>query len=336
VIFLAFIWFLLAAVVTVYSAIKLSTYADVISTKTAMGGLLVGTLLLAGATSLPEVTTSLSAVLIGNNDIAIGNVLGSTLFNLFILACFDLYYRKKKLFLHASKHHIYTAGIGMLLTLLVMVSLLLRIDYTILGLGIDSLLIAGIYLAKILILGRLSKTDQPVTQPETPPLHSTDSSKVTMSVKHAVIGFIIAAIIIMGAGTMLSISGDQIAVITGLGSSFIGSFLVAAATSFPEAVAVFVALRLKNINLAMGSILGSNIFNLFIISGSDVVYRDGAILTTVSNSHLTTAVSIFILSIITTWAVLRKKTSSTFKYVLPSLLVVVIYFVTSYFIFINS
>ncbi|WP_084215563.1 hypothetical protein [Jeotgalibacillus campisalis] len=57
------------------------------------GQLLVGTLLLAGATSLPEVTTSLSAVLIGNNDNAIGNVLGSNLFNVFILACFDAVYR---------------------------------------------------------------------------------------------------------------------------------------------------------------------------------------------------------------------------------------------------
>ncbi|KIL43433.1 hypothetical protein KP77_31390 [Jeotgalibacillus alimentarius] len=108
---MAFVWFLFAAVVTIYAAMKLSTYADVISTKTGMGGLLVGTLLLAGATSLPEVTTSFSAVLIGNNDIAIGNLLGSNLFNVFILACFDLYFRKKQLFLQASNDHLYTAGI---------------------------------------------------------------------------------------------------------------------------------------------------------------------------------------------------------------------------------
>ncbi|TFE04055.1 sodium:calcium antiporter [Jeotgalibacillus salarius] len=333
---MAFVWFILAAAVTVYTAIKLSTYADVISTKTAMGGLFVGTLLLAGATSLPEVTTSFSAVLIGNNNIAIGNLLGSSLFNVFIHACFDLYYRKKQLFLQASHDHVYMAGIGIMMTLLVMASLTLRIDYTIFGLGIDSLLIAGIYLAKILILNRLSKKKKTVTQPEPVHLTSNDSSKITMTVKHATIGFIIAAIVIMGAGTMLSIMGDRIAVITGLGSSFIGSFLVAAATSFPEAVAVFVALRLRNINLAMGSILGSNIFNIFIISGSDLIYRDGAIISSVSSSHLTTAIGIFTLSVITTWAVLRKRVTSSFMYMVPSLLVVVIYFVTSYLIFMNS
>ncbi|WP_404405753.1 sodium:calcium antiporter [Jeotgalibacillus malaysiensis] len=335
---MAFVWFVLAAIVTVYAAMKLSTYADVISTKTAMGGLLVGTLLLAGATSLPEVTTSLSAVLIGNNDIAIGNVLGSNLFNVFILACFDLYYRKKKLFLQASNDHLYTAGLGLLLTLLVMVALTLRIDYTILGMGIDSILIVVIYIAGISIIGRLSKSDQSLPQAEehvtaTP---AKESSEFTMSVKHAVIGFIIAAIVIMGAGTVLSIMGDQIAVITGLGSSFVGSFLVAATTSLPEAVSVLVALRLKNINLAMGSILGSNIFNMLILAGSDLIYREGAIITSVSDSHLTTAIGVTILSVIAIWAVLMKKATSTFKYVLPSLLVVIVYFVSSYLIFVNS
>ncbi|PPA68666.1 sodium:calcium antiporter [Jeotgalibacillus proteolyticus] len=333
---MAFIWFILAAVVTVYAAMKLSAYADVISTKTAMGGLLVGTLLLAGATSLPEVTTSLSAVLIGNNDIAIGNVLGSNLFNIFILACFDLYYRKKKLFLQASNDHLYTAGLGLLLTLLVMVALTLRIDYTILGLGIDSLLIVVIYGAGILIIGRLSKTDQVAPQTDDHIMTPKESVESALSVKHAVIGFIIAAIVIMGAGTVLSIMGDQIAVITGLGSSFIGSFLVAATTSLPEAVSVLVALRLKNINLAMGSILGSNIFNMLILAGSDLIYREGAIITTVSESHLTTAIGVTILSVIMILAVLMKKAASSFTYMMPSLLITVIYFVTSYLIFVNS
>ncbi|TFD99953.1 sodium:calcium antiporter [Jeotgalibacillus sp. R-1-5s-1] len=333
---MVFVWFVLAAVVTVYAAMKLSSYADVISTKTAMGGLLVGTLLLAGATSLPEVTTSLSAVLIGNNDIAIGNVLGSNLFNVFILACFDLYYRKRKLFLQASNDHLYTAGLGLLLTLLVMTALILRLDFTIIGIGLDSLLIAIIYVVGIVVIGRISKNNQTVEPVESHEPIDKTASNFTMTVRHAVIGFIIAAIVIMGAGTVLSIMGDQIAVITGLGSSFIGSFLVAATTSLPEAVSVFVALRLKNINLAMGSILGSNIFNMLILAGSDVIYREGAIIASVSDSHLLTAIGVTVLSIIAIWAVLMKKATSTIKYMLPSILIVIVYFTTSYLIFINS
>ena len=76
-----------------------------------------------------------------------------------------------------------------------------------------------------------------------------------LSPKAAIVSFVIAALIILAAGTALSITGDQIAIITGIGSSFIGSFLIAAATSLPEAISVFVALRLSNVNMAVGAIL---------------------------------------------------------------------------------
>ncbi|WP_227396401.1 sodium:calcium antiporter [Jeotgalibacillus aurantiacus] len=334
---MVFVWFILAAAVTVFAAIKLSTYADVISTKTAMGGLLVGTLLLAGATSLPEVTTSLSAVVIGNPDIAVGNMLGSNLFNLFIIACFDLYYRQRKLFLNASNDHLYTAGLGLLLTIMVLISLLLKIDVSVFNIGLDALIIAIVYIIGMVIISRLPKAPA-IEVPAEPKETKVDkkSAEFTMSVKHAVIGFIVAAIVIMGAGTVLSIMGDEIAVVTGLGSSFVGSFLIAATTSLPEAVSVLVALRLRNVNLALGSILGSNIFNMLILAGSDIFYREGAIISAVSNSHIVTAVAVTILSIVIMSSVLMKKAASTFKYVLPSLIIIVGYFVSSYLIFITQ
>ncbi len=332
---MVFVWFLLAAVVTVYAAIKLSTYADVISTKTAMGGMLVGTLLLAGATSLPEVTTSLSAVVIDNPDIAIGNMLGSNLFNLFIIAGFDLFFRKKRLFLDASNSHLHTASLGLLLTVLTLVALYLRIDTTFLGIGLDAFIIAGAYAIGMIIISKLPENSG--VEQTLPVEEDKDvAASFSMSVKHAVIGFIIAALVIMGAGTVLSIMGDEIAVVTGLGSSFVGSFLIAATTSLPEAVAVFVALRLKNVNLALGSILGSNIFNMLIIAGSDIFYRGGSILSAVSDSHIFTAIGVTLLSIIVMFSVVKKKASSTFSYILPSLLIVIGYFVVSYLIFTGS
>src|SRR5690606_20421649 len=130
---MVFVYFVLAAIVTVIASIKLSQYADVISEKTAMGGMMVGTLLLAGATSLPEVSTSFSAAAIGNADIAVGNMIGSNLFNLFILASFDFLLRRRRILERASKDHLYTAFLGLLLTVLVILSLWLRIDISFLG-----------------------------------------------------------------------------------------------------------------------------------------------------------------------------------------------------------
>lgn len=132
---MVFVYFLIAGIITVYASIKLSEYADVISEKTAMGGMMVGTLLLAGATSLPEVSTSFSAAAIGNADIAVGNMIGSNLFNLFILAGFDFLLRKRRILDRASRDNIYTALLGILLTVLVMLALWLRIDTQILASG---------------------------------------------------------------------------------------------------------------------------------------------------------------------------------------------------------
>ncbi|MFB4165268.1 hypothetical protein ACE1TI_16020 [Alteribacillus sp. JSM 102045] len=91
------------------------TYADIISKQTKLGGMLAGTILLAVATSLPELTSTLSAAVIGNADIAVGNGIGSILFNIFVLFLLDLYFRKKRLFLGVSDNHVYTGIIALIL-----------------------------------------------------------------------------------------------------------------------------------------------------------------------------------------------------------------------------
>lgn len=325
---MAFVYFILAAIVTVFAAVKLSQYADVISEKTSMGGMMVGTLLLAGATSLPEISTSFSAAAIGNADIAVGNMIGSNLFNLFILAAFDFLLRRRRILERASRDHIYTLFLGLLLTVLVILALWLRLDASILGIGLDAWIIALAYIFGMLAINKLPKSEPAATQnlPQTEPANPSAS----LSARAAIARFIAAAIIILGAGTALSITGDQIAVITGIGSSFIGSFLIAATTSLPEAISVFVALRLSNVNMAVGAVLGSNVFNMIILAISDPVYTAGPILSAVSNSHLIIAVGVFFMSLLVLYSLLQKKTISNFKYALPSAIVILIYFIASY------
>jgi len=325
---LAFVYFILAAIVTVFAAVKLSQYADVISEKTSMGGMMVGTLLLAGATSLPEISTSFSAAAIGNADIAVGNMIGSNLFNLFILAAFDFLLRRRRILERASRDHIYTLFLGLLLTVLVILALWLRLDASIFGIGLDALVIALTYIAGMLIINKLPKSEP--AMPQTLPQSEPANPSASLSANAAIVRFIVAAIIILGAGTALSITGDQIAVITGIGSSFIGSFLIAATTSLPEAISVFVALRLSNVNMAVGAILGSNVFNMIILAISDPVYTAGPILSAVSNSHMIIAVGVFFMSLLVLYSLLQKKTLSNFRYALPSVMVILIYFIASY------
>lgn len=326
---MVFIIFILAAALTVVASIKLSQYADVISSKTAMGGMMVGTLLLAGATSLPEVSTSFSAAAIGNADIAVGNMIGSNLFNLFILAGFDFLLRRRQILNRASRNNIYTALLGILLTVLVVMALFLRIDTQIFGVGLDALLIAVTYIIGMVVINKLPSLDpeaEAIIESEEEP----ENPSASLSPKAAIVRFIIAALVILAAGTALSITGDQIAIITGIGSSFIGSFLIAAATSLPEAISVFVALRLNNVNMAVGAILGSNIFNMIILALSDPVYTAGPIMLDVSGANMIIAVGVLIMSLLALFSLYRKESTSTLSYAIPSVIILIVYFVASY------
>ncbi|MFC4713997.1 sodium:calcium antiporter [Planococcus dechangensis] len=327
---MVFIYFLLAAAVTVFAAIKLSQYADVISEKSAMGGMMVGTLLLAGATSLPEISTSFSAAAIGNADIAVGNMVGSNLFNLFILAGFDLMLNKRRLLDRVSKDHTYSSMLGIFLTVLLILALWLRTDVTVLGIGLDALAIGLAYVIGMYVINKLPNLDTIELDEEPPDAKAPKNPSAHLSPKHAGIRFVIFALVIMAAGTALSITGDEIAVVTGIGSSFVGSFLVAAATSLPEAISVFVALRLSNVNMAVGAILGSNIFNMVILALSDPVYTEGSILAEVSGANMIMAVAVLIMSVLTLFSLFRTNTKSTLTYSIPSILVLALYFIASY------
>ncbi|KIL49167.1 sodium:calcium antiporter [Jeotgalibacillus campisalis] len=324
--------FSLAALVTILAAIELSNHADALSEKTSLGGLLIGTLFLGSATSLPEVTTSLSSVYLSNPDIAVGNMLGSNLFNLFIIASFDLVLRKRRIYHSAVGGHLYTAGLGLAMACMMVMAFERQSEVVVWGIGLDSILIAFVYGTGMIAISKLSKAGpMPELNEEAVSLQREEEERI--SIKRTLIGFMLAAIVIMGAGTLLSISGDRIAEVSGLGSTFIGSFLMAATTSLPEAVAVLIALKLRNVNLAIGSILGSNIFNMLILILSDAAYRDGAILAHVSSSHEGTAAAITIMSLFLMYSIARGNRPSKGMYAVPSILIVLTYFATTYYLF---
>ncbi|OEH94246.1 sodium:calcium antiporter [Bacillus solimangrovi] len=316
--------FLLSAIVVVAAAIKLNQYGDVISQKSSLNGMIVGTFLIAGATSLPELTTSLTAVAIGNPDIAVGNMLGSNVFNLLILAVFDFLYRRNKMFEKVSIQHRYTASLGIILFLIITSSLMLPNMIEIFGVGLDMLFIVFIYLVGSKWISNHSQATRS---------NSENEVVSDMSLKHATVGFIIAAIVTFLAGSMLAITGDKLAASTGLNASFVGSFLIAASTSLPELVTVYTAFRLANYDLAIGSILGSNLFNMQLLVLTDVMYRDSAITVAASSSHLLTAMLGMFMGGVALYSLLRKGVTTTWRYVLPSLLITVVYFITSYMMF---
>jgi len=105
--------FIICSAVIVVSGSRLSRYGDVIAEKTGIGGAWIGLILMASITSLPELITGISSVAIVNvPDIALGDVMGSCVYNLAILAVMDILNKETPIFRRATHQKKITFGNG--------------------------------------------------------------------------------------------------------------------------------------------------------------------------------------------------------------------------------
>jgi Ca2+/Na+ antiporter len=120
-------WFEFAACLAVigYAGYQLTRYADAMAEKLRLSSSWAGLVLLASVTSLPELMAGASAATVAAApDIAVGDVIGSSVFNLFLLALSDLLLRRGSLYAHASRGRIVSAAAGIVLLAIVMVGTL--------------------------------------------------------------------------------------------------------------------------------------------------------------------------------------------------------------------
>jgi cation:H+ antiporter len=297
-----YVWFFLSALLIVLAGNKLVAYGDTLAVHTSLGYGLVGGILIAGVTSLPELASSISASLIGAPDIAFGNVYGSNAFNLMILAIVDLYQGKGSLLQKVRDSHILTAMLGILLTGVSIMAIWMTpyriFEFTVGWISSYSILLLSLYIFSSVIMVRYEKKtkdslSEVTPEPEEKRRHTATSRKYLV---HAVAGFTVAAVVIVFAGIQLSLNANIISENTGLGQTFIGSLLVAGATSLPELVAAISAIRIGAYDMAVGNVLGSNVFNILILVASDAAYLGGSVYRVVSTQHLITAMTAIILS----------------------------------------
>lgn len=293
----ALLTFLVAGAVIVAAGIWLTRCADVIAERTGLGRLLVGTVLVAGATSLPELSVDVTAVLNHQTDLAIGDLLGSSLMNLLILAVIDLMHRQAgTAFKRVSLGHALSATLSMLLTAMVVAGILLGHRMPLpafLGVGVTmwAVLLAYILGVRMVYFDQRQSTLTAAAEGEVP----AEAAAETLSLRTALVGFAAAAVVIVISGPFLSHAAAAIAELTGLGTTFVGSTLVALTTSLPEMVATLAAVRMGAFDLAIGNMFGSNAFNMILVLPLDVL-QPGTLLGTVSVDHVVTGLSVIIVT----------------------------------------
>lgn len=261
--------FLISAALLTFAAIQLAKYGDVIAIRTNLGGMLVGLLLIAGATSLPEVLTVLSSLYQGVPDLAAGNLLGSNMFNMFLLAVLDIVHHRQRILRKAALKHALSGSLAVLLIGMTVFFILADLDWQVGWVGFDSLLLIGAYVVSVLLIQGQTRTitaSTPVIPPGTP------------SLRRGLLGFGLAAGALVVLTPWMVSASARIAEQTGLGETFIGSTLVAVVTSLPELVTTLAALRLGADDMAIGNLFGSNMFNMFALGLTDLFYLQGRFL----------------------------------------------------------
>jgi cation:H+ antiporter len=286
-----FLWFgfIVCTAVIVYSGSKLSKYGDIIAEKSGLGRTWIGVVLMASVTSLPELVTGISSVTYADvPDIAVGDVLGSCVFNMLILAFLDAMYRPMPICTKAHQGHVVSAGFGILLLSAAAMALSFGDRSRAVGwVSPASLLFMVIYFIAVKIVYSYEKRQMASFIKE---------MAVEMKYKHvstgtAVIHYGINAVIVISAAVFLPGIGAGIAETTGLGQTFVGNILIAISTSLPEVVVSIAAVRMDAVDLAIGNLFGSNIFNIFILAIDDLFFTKGPLLSLVDNGHVMSALS---------------------------------------------
>lgn len=275
---MVWIKFIASAVGIVVAANFLAKYGDIIAVRTGLGGMFIGVLLMAGATSLPEVLTSINAVNQNTPDIAAGNLLGSNAFNMLLLAFLDLLYRKKRLLRKAARRHALSGSLAILMIVLVLYLMLADIDIKIGWVGLDALIIVVVY---ILAVRMISREGNPASEEK-----AEEIPAEAPRLGAGLLGFTAAAGALILITPVMVQSSTEIAGITGLGTTFVGTTLVALVTSLPELVTTIAAIRIDASDMAIGNLFGSNMFNMFALGLTDFFYTGGRFLDVIDPAFL--------------------------------------------------
>lgn len=284
--------------IIIVAGTRLAKYGDLIAEKTGLGRVWIGVVLLATVTSLPELATGISSVtFVQEPDLTVGNVFGAGLINLVIIAVIDMIYKRGPALHYLGTGLVLSAVLSVVLIASAATFLFLAQNLLTVALfgrvGVYSLLLFGAFLLAQYMIFRF----QSVKNESSIESENVSGKGQDISLKRVIMFFTLAAAVTFGAGTWLAFIGDQISETTGLGASFVGTLFLAICTTSPEIVVSLSAARLGSLDMAVGNVIGSNIFNIGVVLFiDDLFYSAGPLLQGVSLNHAITALFVILMS----------------------------------------
>ena len=289
--------FALAAFAIFLAGAALARHGAVISRHTGISQIWVGALLVAAVTSMPEITTDLTAVLRDDPELATGDLFGSNMANMAVLAIVALAYGRARVIQREALGIVLTAAVAIILTTLAVLFVVVDLEVDIAGsFGVGSIVLLVTLAAALLLLPDVREmVGERAEVPEGHPRMRT-----------AVLVFGAAAATVLVAGPLLVAAAEEIVDITGLSATFVGVLGLAIATSLPELATSSAAVRSGDLDLAVGNLYGSNAINMAILVLLDAVYTQAPLLDSVHISNAVAGlVAVLLMMVALTGTVLR-------------------------------
>lgn len=308
------IWlqFALCAAVIFFAGSKLSLCGEQIAVKGALGKNFVGLVLLAAIASSSQLIAGVSAVTLHDlPDLAVGAYMGSCMFNMLMIGLLDFFSRNRPVSHRVKPGHILSAGFGIVLVSFAAIDILFgkRLPVLTLFHSMDPItfLFIPVYLLAMRLIYRYERSRQKAAATEQTGSHVAHQEQ---SWARLIFTFSVCAILIVATSSYLPELADQIQKATGWGQSFIGLSFIAITTCMPEIAVSTSAARRASFDVAVASLLGSNLFYMVALAITDFCYLKEPLLRHVSSSNalaaMTAVVSMAIVIIALTYRAEKK------------------------------
>ncbi len=318
--------FAICAAVIVIFGIKLSQAAQHIVKMGRLSEAFMGVFFLALITSFPEISTAIATVTkINAPDLGVGDLIGSVIFNLMIIAILDFKRGKAPILSQVKKDHLVTCGFSLMMLGVLIASLSLGIfserRIGLLNIGIESFLLIIIYIVAILHTYKYARETE-----------LEDTSVGQGSLKSWLL-FAIYASIIIGAGFWLASLGKEMVDLKGWDEMYFGTIIIGLTTSLPEIVVTIAAVSMGSVNMGIANILGSNLFDMAIVPLIDAVFRKGYIIDYISASHIYSCLLAILMTTTVLISILYRPKKSFMRLGIGTIMLILIFAIGNFILF---
>lgn len=250
------LFILVGIVLVLWGADRLTDGAVAVAEKMKMPQIVIGLTIVAMGTSMPEFCVSLVSALKGTTDLAVGNIVGSNIFNTLLIVGVSAWVAPMTILKSTVRKDIPFALFASIILLI------MCLDGNISRLDAGILFVLFLVFMYVTLKGAKTKDDDTTAKTD-----SIEDNKKPMATWLSIVWIIVGLACLIGGSNLFVEGATKVAEHIGVSEAVIGLTIVAGGTSLPELATSVVSARKGNSGIAIGNVLGSNVFNILAILG---------------------------------------------------------------------